>query len=214
MARTPLSKIAPTAFHSGIKRGLRAPRRPPLGRQAWLDAARQALIEDGTAGVEVMKLARRLKSTNRGGFYWFFKNREQLLEELLAYWAETSTIQFDRILTESGDDGMKAYHALINLWIDESSYDPRWDGAVRDWARTSAAVLRTVESVDRQRIKSIERIFQNLGYRGNAAHIRARVTYYHQVGYYALGVRESKTQRRRLLTYYREVLTGLPEPER
>jgi AcrR family transcriptional regulator len=211
MARTRVSEIPPAASPSPAKGRERGPRRTPLGRRAWLDAARQALIQEGTAGVEVMKLAKRLKATNRGGFYWFFRNREQLLEELLAYWAETSTVQFDRILSESGGDGMKAYHALINLWIDESSYDPRWDGAVRDWARTSASVLRTVQCVDRQRIKSIEKIFHKLGYRGNAAHIRARVTYYHQVGYYALGVCESKTQRRRLLPYYREVLTGLME---
>jgi AcrR family transcriptional regulator len=213
MKRTRPSKVLPAASRSrAAKSGARTRRRAPLGRQSWLDAARRALIEEGTAGVEVLKLAKRLKATNRGGFYWFFKSREQLLEELLAHWAKTSTVQFERILSESGGDGMKAYHALIDLWIDESSYDPRWDGAVRDWARTSTAVLRTVQSVDRQRIRSIEKIFRNLGFRGTDAHIRARVMYYHQVGYYALGVRESKRERRRLLPYYRQALTGVGEP--
>jgi AcrR family transcriptional regulator len=184
-------------------------RRAPLGRQAWLDAARQALIEEGTAGVEIMKLAKRLRLTNRGGFYWFFRSRAHLLDELLKYWAETSSVQFERVLAPCGGDGQKAYHAIIDLWVDESSYDPRWDGAVRDWARTSQAVLRVVQVVDKQRINSIERIFLNLGYRGTDAHIRARVMYYHQVGYYALGVKESRKARRRLLPYYRRVLIGI-----
>lgn len=40
------------------------------------------------------------------------------------------------------------------------------------------------------------------------ADIRARVMYYHQVGYYARGVRESRKKRRTLIPYYTKVLTG------
>src|SRR6266702_5190839 len=115
-------------------------KRQPLGREIWLDTAREALIEEGTAGVEINKLAKRL-GVSRGGFYWFFKSREKLLEELLAYWANTSTKLFERILQPERRNGLQEYHALINLWIDEKEYDPKWDGAVRDWARTSASVL-------------------------------------------------------------------------
>jgi len=63
----------------------------PQGRDVWLDTARQALIEEGTAGVEIKKLAKRL-GASRSSFYWFFKNRAQLLEELVGYWAQTSTV--------------------------------------------------------------------------------------------------------------------------
>ena len=179
----------------------------PLGREIWLDTARQALIEEGTAGVEINKLAKRLKSS-RGGFYWFFKNRAQLLEELLAYWAQTGTALFERVLKGPERNGMQEYLALTNLWIDENEYDPKWDGAVRDWARTSQAVRKVVEAVDRKRIAVIEQIYIDLGYKGKDAHIRARVMYYHQVGYYAMGVKETQKERRALIPYYRKVLTG------
>src|ERR1700676_4831506 len=76
----------------------------PLGREIWLDTARQALIEEGTAGVEGNKLAKRLGSS-RGGFYWFFKDCAQLHEELLAYWERTSTVLFERILQLPGRSG-------------------------------------------------------------------------------------------------------------
>ena len=92
--------------------------------------------------------------------------------------------------------------------MDEKDYEPKWDGAVRDWARTSATVLKAVRAVDQQRIRVLEKIFLNMGYRGLEALIRARITYYHQVGYYALGVREPRRVRRRLLPYYARVLTG------
>ena len=182
-------------------------KRPPLGRDVWLDTARRALIEDGTAGIEINKLARRL-GVSRGGFYWFFRSRQQLLDELLALWVGTSTVLYERILQSNQHDGMREYFALIDLWVDEKDYDPKWDGAVRDWARTSAAVLEAVHAVDQQRIVVIERIFLDMGYRGLEALMRARITYYHQVGYYALGVRESRSQRRQLLPYYAKVLTG------
>src|ERR1700688_3229 len=92
----------PTARKSPRVRG----KERPLGREIWLDTARQALIEEGTAGVEINKLAKRLR-VSRGGFYWFFKDRAQLLEELLEYWVQTSTVLFERILEVPGRNGME-----------------------------------------------------------------------------------------------------------
>jgi len=190
----------------------RTPARPtrrkarPLGRQIWLDTARQALIEEGTAGIEINKIAKRLGSS-RGGFYWFFRDRGHLLEELLAYWARTGTVLFERILASQRGNGMQEYDALVNLWVSEDEYDPKWDGAIRDWARTSQSVRRAVQAVDHKRIALLEQIFNDMGYTGKEAHVRARVTYYHQVGYYAMGVQESQRERRALLPFYRKVLT-------
>src|ERR1700719_1196684 len=91
------------------KSGGRAPnKRQPLGGEIWLDSARQALLEEGTAGVEINKLAKRL-GVSRGGFYWFFKSREHLLDELLHYWAETSTVLFERILQRGAKNGMQKF---------------------------------------------------------------------------------------------------------
>jgi AcrR family transcriptional regulator len=185
-------------------------KRRPLGREVWLDTARQALIEEGTAGVEINKLAKRLGSS-RGGFYWFFKDRVQLLDELLAYWVRTSTMLFEKILELPSRNGMQEYLAMTNLWVDENDYDPKWDGAVRDWARTSETARKAVQKVDEKRIAILEQIFNDMGYRGKEANVRARVMYYHQVGYYAMGTQESQRKRRALLPYYRRVLTGMDQ---
>jgi AcrR family transcriptional regulator len=182
-------------------------KRRPLGREIWLDTARQALIEEGTAGVEINKLAKRMGSS-RGGFYWFFKDRAQLLEELLAYWVQTSTQLFEQILQVPGHNGMEEYLAMTNLWVDENEYDPKWDGAIRDWARTAESVRKVVQAVDQKRIAVLCQVFNDMGYKGKEAQVRARVMYYHQVGYYAMGVQESRRKRRALIPYYRKVLTG------
>ncbi len=77
-------------------------KRAPLGRTAWLDAARAALVEEGTAGVEVKKLARRLRSSRGGFLLGFFTSRQHLLDELGQYWAETSMAPFEKVLRMPG----------------------------------------------------------------------------------------------------------------
>jgi len=182
------------------------PEQRGAGREAWLEAARRALIEEGTAGVEINKLAKRLK-TSRSVFYWFFRDRAQLLEEMLDLWVQTSAVLLERIVASPGS-GLELYHALTDLWVNETEYDPSWDGAIRDWGRTSKTVLDAVRKVDIRRIEAIEKIFHRMGYEGKEAHVRARVMYYHQVGYYALGVHQTQRARRALLPFYEMVLTG------
>ena len=66
---------------------------------------------------------------------------------------------------------------------------------MRDWARSSPQAARVVRRVDNRRIELIQRIFIDLGYDEPEAFVRARVTYFHQVGYYALGLGETKARR-------------------
>ena len=182
-------------------------RKNTLGRDAWVTVARTALIREGIGGVEVGKLARKLRAT-RGGFYWFFTSRKQLLDLLLAGWEEVNSRVFSSIIRDRGANGATEFRALCEMWINESGYDPQWDAAVREWARISPQVATVVRRVDDARIEIIQRVFRDLGYEEPEAFIRARITYFHQVGYYTLGVQESREQRMKLLPIYTSILTG------
>jgi AcrR family transcriptional regulator len=182
-------------------------RKTPLGREAWLNAARTALIRDGIGGVEVGKLARKLRAT-RGGFYWFFTSRKQLFDQLLADWEEKNTAVFKSIGRDPHANGTAEFLALCDIWLNESGYDPQWDAAVREWARIAPRVATIVRRVDDARIAIIQRIFHDMGYEEPEAFVRARTTYFHQVGYYTLGVRESREQRLKFLPIYIRILTG------
>jgi AcrR family transcriptional regulator len=182
-------------------------RKLSIGREAWLKMARLALIREGIGGVEVGKLARKLHVT-RGGFYWFFTSRKQLLDELLADWEENNTATFKSIVRDRGANGTAEFEALCEMWVNESGYNPQWDAAVREWARIAPRVATIVRRVDDARIAIIQRIFHDMGYEEPEAFVRARTTYFHQVGYYILGVRESREQRLKLLPIYVRILTG------
>jgi hypothetical protein len=71
-------------------------------------------------------------------------------------------------------------------------------------------VADLLREVDDTRIKLLLEIFENFGYSGLDAEMRARVTYYHQVGYYAMHVKEMRERRLELAPFYADILTGHP----
>ena len=180
-------------------------------RDDWLDLARETLIRAGIEAVSVQRLSRRLGVT-RGGFYGYFGTRDRLLARLLQDWREINTGALRRIAAPARKDGAVQINELVRMWIEDEDYSPEYDAAVRDWARRAPKVARVVRRVDVERIRLITRIFRNLDFRPAEAHIRARITYYHQVGYYTLAVHESRRTRRRLSPMYALVLTGSRHP--
>lgn len=185
--------------------------RATLGREDWIRAAQKELISGGINAVKVERLARKLRVT-RGSFYWHFTSHGDLLGELLKSWEKTNTEPFERALTKNGaPHGMKEFMAIIHLWIDETDYSPPFDTAVRDWARTSREAATAVRRADERRVAVLHRIFLDIGFADPEALIRARVTYFHQVGYYALAIRDDQETRRKLVPLYCQVLLGSSE---
>jgi AcrR family transcriptional regulator len=176
-------------------------------RQDWLEIAREMLIKGGVEAVTVQSMSQRLGVT-RGGFYGYFGSRDALLERLLKDWQEVNTRALRRIAARDRKDGETQFKELIEMWVEDEDYSPQYDSAVRDWARRSPEIARKVHKVDDERIDLIETIFRNLGFKGTEAQVRARITYYHQVGYYALAVHETRPARRRLSPTYTLILAG------
>lgn len=144
----------------------------------------------------------------RGSFYWFFSSHQELLDALLHDWETSNTQSMLNTLNIQENDGPARFRALMTLWIEEKTFDPRYDSAIRDWARTSRRVANAVRMNDDRRIAAIKEIFLAFGYQPDEAFIRARVTYFHQVGYYALHIRESRARRLKWSGHYYETLTG------
>ncbi len=178
-----------------------------LGREAWIRAARDALIRGGVEQVKIERLAADLGAT-RAAFYYHFQGRRQLLDELLDHWRTTNTRMFHTALDPKAGKPMERMQNLVRLWIEEQEYSPAYDAAVRDWARISPAVARTVKRVDRQRIMLLKTIYLDLGFKETDAFIRAGITYFHQVGYYTLGLDESRKRRKELAPLYIKALVG------
>lgn len=177
-------------------------------RETWIETARRVLIEEGIAGVKVDRLANRLGVT-RGGFYHNFGDREILLQALLDHWEATCRFLPEQPMA-NGASGAAAWmdELVQRRLIDEDGYDHRFDMAVREWGRSDQRARWAVERADRSRLAALHRFFSALGHTDAEAQFRARIFYYHQIGYYALGVQESAAERRRNAGEYLRALCG------
>jgi AcrR family transcriptional regulator len=175
--------------------------------ERWLDAAHKVLVDEGVDHVKVDRLATVLGVT-RGGFYHHFKNRGDLLDRLLVLWEETNTFLPNRTPPRTREAARAALSDINRILIEEQAYDPGFDVAVRDWARRSKKAKQALDRVDQARIDFFDAIYRSLGYEAREAFIRARVTYFHQVGYYALAIKETKAKRFQFSDMYLKILAG------
>ncbi len=173
----------------------------------WVRSARAVLVKGGIQAVKVDLIATQM-NISRGSFYWHFTSRAALLTSLLEHWEAENTAPFEEVATATGISAAGRYEAMARLWLEETRFDPAFDSAVRDWARSSRPVARRVAEIDQRRMQLFETILLEMGYSADEAMIRARVTYYHQIGYYALAMKESRERRRELFPLYMAVLLG------
>lgn len=181
-------------------------------REDWVRAALQILIEEGAGEVKVLTLANRMRCS-RSNFYFFFKDREALLTELLAYWQAKNTAA---IVERSGRPAARISQGILNIfdcWANPDLFDARLDFAVREWARRSDTVTTEVTRADTLRLKAIADLFARFGASQKQAIVRSRTLYFMQLGYYALSIRETPEERMELLSDYVFAFCGeVPDP--
>ena len=209
MASRHAQALAQALAQASEKRPKRTWKRTPPPDQTpstedWIQIARRVLIEEGIVAVKIDRLA-KVAGVTRGGFYWRFKNREDLLEALVEDWCQSNTPPMLKVLRADGTpwDRMRA---LAALYIDGEDFSEVYDSAVRAWAALSPQIALIVRSVDDVRIAALGELFRDAGFDPDDAMIRARITYFHQVGYYAISMGETAEQRRGLVDRYTAVL--------
>ena len=190
------------------------PRRPAQSsnvkatRDDWLEVALSVLAIEGVDHVTVLALSERL-DVSRSSFYWYFKNRDELLGALLDRWDELNTRSIVASTEEPAASVTQAVCNVFRCWINPTIFSPRLDFAVREWARRSAPVRKALERSDRIRTEAVKALFLRFGYEDEDALVRARVLYYMQIGYYALDLREPIEARLNLTPHYLKAFTGV-----
>lgn len=181
-------------------------------REDWLRLALGVVARDGVAAVTVLNLSERL-GVSRSSFYWYFRNREDLLDELLQRWDRLNSRS---IVRQSKADAASINEAICNVfrcWVDPKLFSPRLDFAVREWARRSEKARAALDRSDGERTAAIRAMFERHGYPSDEALVRARVLYFMQIGYYALELDESMEARLKLTPHYLETFSGVAPRE-
>lgn len=173
----------------------------------WLDAAYDALKESGIDAVRVMPLAKQL-GLSRTSFYWFFEDREQLLDALLSRWREKNTGSLVQQCENYAESISEAILNVFECWLNPQLFDSQFEFAVRSWAMQSAEVSAEIARADDTRINALTGMFRRFGYDEEAADVRARTLYLTQIGYISMKTTEDVVVRFRRIPHYVGVFTG------
>jgi AcrR family transcriptional regulator len=180
--------------------------------EAWLEAAYESLLESGVEAVRILPLAKKL-GLSRTSFYWFFKDREELLSALISRWREKNT---GNLIKRSEAYAETIAEAMLNVsdcWFDKKLFDSQFEFAVRSWALQSEETLAEVQKADQLRLDALRRMFERFGHKENSADVRARATYLVQIGYISMQTREDIAIRMKRIPEYVEIFTGeAPQP--
>lgn len=195
------------------------PEKEPLGghtkvtRDDWLNIARDILVNDGVAEIKVLRMA-ELLGVSRSSFYWYFKNRKDLLNALLDEWSNRNTA---RLVAHCGRDAKNISAALCNFFqcfVNPAIFDTRLDFAVREWARRDPGLRERIDGADGTRIAAVVAMYARHGFDPVDADARGRILYFMQLGYHALEATEPMAERMsRMVPYMRGFLGQEPDQQ-
>jgi len=155
-----------------------------LSREAWTQAALEAIAEGGLAAVAVAPLAKRLDAT-KGSFYWHFPSREALVEAALADWERSHTTAVIAEIDAASGDPLEQLRLLFKRVTELATRD-RIELALLATAEHST-VQPVLERVSRRRIEFVAELFRRHGLSGAEASRRALLAYSAYLGHAQLG---------------------------
>jgi AcrR family transcriptional regulator len=181
--------------------------------EGWIEAAHDSLLESGVDSVKILPLAKRL-NLSRTSFYWFFKDREELLNALIARWREKNTGNLVRQSEAYAESLAEAMLNVFDCWLSKELFDSQFEFAVRSWALQSPDILAEVQQADQARIEALGRMFMRFGYGEAPADVRARTTYLVQIGYISMQSTEAIALRMKRIPEYIAIYTGQTPQQR
>jgi AcrR family transcriptional regulator len=187
--------------------------RERLSRNAWVEAALEAIADGGLAAVAVVPLAERLGVT-KGSFYWHFENREALVAAALADWEESHTAAVIAEIEAASSDPLQQLRLLIKR-VSELAARDRVELALLATA-DHPSVQPILERVTRRRLDFTAHLFERLGFSRAEAGRRALLAYTTYLGYAQLvhatpeALPRTQTARR---AYLDDTLAALTSPK-
>lgn len=175
-----------------------------VSKEEWLEAGLEAIGKGGVSGLTVKGLARKL-GIAKAGFYWHFKNRDDMLRQLLDYWTHqlTEVVTSNVELLKLGPRERLIKTAQMILDYDLSKYDL----AVREWALQKPEVAKVVRKVNRFRLDFVRQALSELGFDDKEQEIRAMLFVCYHSWEYLMFNDISRKRRREQIARRIEILT-------
>ncbi|MEY4983034.1 MAG: hypothetical protein RIR62_1300 [Pseudomonadota bacterium] len=182
-------------------------------RDGWLDAAYAALIREGVDAVKIAPLAEALR-LSRTSFYWFFRDRAELLAALAEMWEARTTTPLVAATRAYAETETEAMLNVIACFLRPETFDAKLEFAMRGWGLKDAAILARITEADTRRLAALAAMLERWGHGPQDADVRARTIYLVQIGYISMQVAETLDTRLTRIPNYVEIFTGHPPEPR
>jgi AcrR family transcriptional regulator len=179
----------------------------------WLEAAYESLLDSGIDAVKILPLAKKL-NLSRTSFYWFFKDREELLAALVSRWRDKNTGNLIKQSEAYAESMSEAMLNVFDCWLDKTLFDSQFEFAIRSWALQSPDILAEVQKADLLRLDALKRMLMRFGQGEIPAEVHSRTVYLVQIGYISMQSREDLAVRMRRIPEYVKIFTGVTPEQR
>jgi AcrR family transcriptional regulator len=148
-------------------------------KEEWLAMGLQLFAASGADGLRVGRLAEAL-DISKSGFYCHFKDRTDLLDQILEHWArnytEIITSDLELLNLPARDRLLLSMRKVFEFNL------AQFDAAVDLWSRSDAHVAHKRTKVMKSRLKFFRDAFEELDFRGDDLEMRTRACAVFQVG--------------------------------
>lgn len=175
-----------------------------VSKAEWLEAALTLLKKEGAEAIYVERLAREL-GISKSGFYWHFKDRNDLQSQMFDYWVQ----EFSDVVTANpkilaGPPRSRLKQAM-EIFIDQDL--TLYEAAIHNWAETNPDIAKRVRKVHQQRIGFLRKIFSELGFTGDDLEMRTRLFFCYHTWERSMFPKDSKKSLRKLIPKRLALLT-------
>ena len=189
-------------YHVGMSR---QKGRRGVSKAEWLEAGLQALSKGGVAALTVEGLAKSL-GIAKAGFYWHFKNRDDLLRQLLDYWTheitEVITSNPELLALKPKSRFIRAAEIILDFDL------TRYEIPIRQWGLQDEGAARAVKKANRLRLDFARNALSELGFKDEDLEIRAMLFVCYHSWESPMFREISRKRRRELIAKRIELLTS------
>ena len=167
-----------------------------VSKAEWLQTALKLLESEGVEAIRVERIAREL-GISKSGFYWHFKDRDDLRAQMVDFWAH----EFSQVVTSNpkileGTPRKRLEHTMETLLDHDLTI---YEVPMRSWAETDPVIANRVRQVYRQRMEYLRQIFLDLGFSGDELEMRIRLFFCYHTFERAIFPKDSKKSLRKLI---------------
>lgn len=153
-------------------------KRQRFSKEEWLEAGLKMLAEQGVDKLTISSLSRTV-GVAKTSFYWHFKDRQDLLDHMLEYWAS----EFTFVVSENPElpqlEPAERLLAIISTVLENKLL--KYELAIGAWASHDKSAKAMFDSIYRRRMEVVRQAFADAGFDEDEQEVRAQAILCHHV---------------------------------